>query len=171
MPKGVKEDLFVRFVNIGWSERLVRVELGPCWEWSGSKAKRGGYGQISGRGSVLKAHRLSYEYHHGVSVPSDLMVRHQCDNPPCVNPAHLLTGTALDNQQDSVSRGRANHQVMTGEKCPASKLIWEIVQEIRNSTGSSTPFVKKYGISKSAVSDIRRGLTWKDQGSVKTENY
>ena len=35
------------------------------------------------------------------------VVRHTCDNPRCINPAHLVGGTQADNMQDMLRRGRA----------------------------------------------------------------
>jgi hypothetical protein len=82
--------------------------LGPCWVWTGST--RNGYGQI-GTYTVAKnhqpksAHILSYELVHG-KVPEGKHVCHSCDNPPCVNPSHLWTGTARQNLRDAQAKGR-----------------------------------------------------------------
>lgn len=53
----------------------------------------------------LRAHRVAYWLTTG-EWPADHVVRHTCDNPPCVNPAHLLLGTHSDNTQDKMDRGR-----------------------------------------------------------------
>lgn len=156
--------LIQRFLSIGWI-----IDDNECWIWNGSKAhKRGGYGQISnGRNNVLKAHRVSYEYFNG-EIPNGLIVRHICDNPPCINPKHLLVGTTKDNARDAIERSRATHQVMSGEMCPASKLTWEQVLEIRSSKESYGKLSKKYNVSKTAIANIIKNKVWKDQGSVTT---
>ena len=51
------------------------------------------------------AHRYSYSYFVG-EIPEGMLVRHTCDNPPCVLPSHLRLGTTQDNVNDKMKRGR-----------------------------------------------------------------
>jgi hypothetical protein len=74
-----------------------------CWIWKGVIV-RGGYGHTFFKKSV-KAHRFSYMIHKG-ELEKEKMVCHKCDNPLCVNPEHLYLGTAKDNHNDMVNRGR-----------------------------------------------------------------
>lgn len=53
-------------------------------------------------------------------VPPGKQVRHVCDNPPCVNPLHLMIGTSADNTHDMLARGRQNNQRKT--HCPRGHL-------------------------------------------------
>ena len=76
-----------------------------CWIWLGSKSKKKGYGvaQLSSN-KPISAHRLSWLLHHKRGVPSGYYVRHRCDNPSCVNPSHLATGTPLQNSRDRLRK-------------------------------------------------------------------
>lgn len=74
-----------------------------CWEWQGSRNKQH-YGRVMANGRVQLAHRLAYELAHG-AVPEQLIL-HACDNPPCVNPAHLFPGSQADNVRDMIAKGR-----------------------------------------------------------------
>jgi hypothetical protein len=85
-----------------------------CWPWLGATAGSHGYGAISvctvGFGRKLqRASRVSYVLANG-PLEVGMIVRHACDNPPCVNPAHLVSGTQYDNVQDMVERGRVHRQ-------------------------------------------------------------
>lgn len=74
-----------------------------CWNWTGYLYH--GYGILSVARKPTKAHRVSYEIHHG-AIPSGMIICHRCDNRSCVNPDHLFVGTYKDNNQDIVDKGR-----------------------------------------------------------------
>ena len=93
------------------SERVmskVRVEASGCWVWQGSAGKDG-YGRmvyrLDGQRVIRGAHRVSWEVANG-PIPEGMHVLHRCDNPPCVNPAHLFLGTQADNMRDMTRKGR-----------------------------------------------------------------
>ena len=104
------------------------VQKQECWEWMGT-TYRGNYGhfrrKIDGIWKMYKAHRYSYEYFNG-PIPNGLIIRHSCDNPKCVNPAHLLVGTHKENSQDMIKRGRKGYGVG-----PNSKRHDNLVTDIR----------------------------------------
>ena len=88
-----------------FEERVERIPEVGCWLWTGGMQNMG-YGVITnGRGSKKLAHRFSWELHNG-PIPEGLHVLHRCDTPLCVNPHHLFTGTAKDNIDDAVAKGR-----------------------------------------------------------------
>lgn len=76
-----------------------------CWLWTGKSKHRFGYGFINNGGRVELTHRVAWTLANG-EIPAGLQVLHSCDVPSCCNPAHLFIGTASDNVQDMVSKGR-----------------------------------------------------------------
>jgi hypothetical protein len=92
-----------------------------CWYWTGAKLPNG-YGAVGLYDTSYYAHRVAWAIYYGDTTK---FVLHKCDNPPCVNPAHLFLGTQLDNMHDCTSKGR---------KTPPPricKLTEEQVQRIR----------------------------------------
>lgn len=82
-----------------------RPELGPCWIWT-STSIPGGYGQFWLNGKYERAAYVALLLTPGTDLSGGPFTCHHCDNPPCVNPGHLFSGTPLDNMRDMVAKGR-----------------------------------------------------------------
>ena len=106
-----------RMLHVGWVETVRRLDT-PCWEWAGDRHESG-YGLMTNPYGSRYVHRTAYETWVGV-IPEGHLVRHKCDNPPCMNPDHLETGTHSDNRRDMLERNRPEYP--TGPDHPASKL-------------------------------------------------
>jgi hypothetical protein len=134
-------------------------ELGPCWIWTAA-IDNGGYGVFQLRDKVsVRASRLAWELTHGIPLGRRI-VRHQCDNPPCCNPAHLLDGTSKDNSADAIERGRLARGVNHGR----AKLTLELAQAIRRERALGATQVQlaaRYGISRATVRQVLSGRTWR----------
>ena len=85
-----------------------------CWPWTEGLDTKG-YGQFHAQGKNWRGHVYSYCMFKD-DVPEGQLVRHTCDNPSCVNPAHLVLGTIGDNARDRDSRGRGRNSSKT--HCP-----------------------------------------------------
>ena len=151
-----------------WSKVDVMFSEQECWEWRGSQ-KHNGYGTFRLPGPTrqcVPAHRVAYSLVNG-KIPTGLIVRHTCDNPSCVNPNHLLTGTHQDNADDKVARGRSrlNKPPQSGVLNFASKLTADQVSEIRKRIARgerNTVIARDYPVGHATISKIRTGNAWAD---------
>lgn len=106
----------------------VDRSAGPdgCWPWTGS-SKPGGYGRIRLTGAargMRRATHLSIEIETGLPFPKGKLACHHCDNPSCVNPAHLFLGSHADNVADKEAKGRgAGPTRFQGDRCRQGHLL------------------------------------------------
>jgi hypothetical protein len=135
-------------------------EWGKCWTWV--KADRGhGYGVLSVNDKEVAAHRFAYTLLVG-PIPEGLWVLHHCDNPTCVNPAHLFLGTNQVNAQDRVSKRRS----AIGSRHGRSKLDPEKVRSIRRRLllggreNTIAVIARDFGVAPNAINNIKSGLAW-----------
>lgn len=124
-----------------------------CWEWTANKNNKG-YGLFRPGGSRPKclAHRLSYEEKNG-AIPKGSIIRHSCDNPACVNPAHLRAGSQYENMIDKVARLRHGFETMAPSAVIA--LLKDYVSGV-----SRKELSRKYGVPLSSLSDYTGGKSW-----------
>lgn len=150
MKKHTAED-FWKFVN----------KNGPngCWEWTGTKAIAFGYGSFGINGKNILAHRFSLKQ-TGVDIAGKF-VCHQCDNPRCVNPAHLFVGTANSNNQDRAAKLRGYRKLNREQVLYIREHGTKGVGQGQTGISNVTALSKKFNISVNAIYDILGRKTYK----------
>lgn len=137
-----------------------------CWEWTGARQPTG-YGHFGVNGRTVGAHRFSFELANG-PIPAGVYICHSCDNPPCVNPAHLFIGSPTDNVGDMSAKGRARapgpRRPSRGADRWSAKLSEADVIAIRASYAaggiSQRAIAERYGVRQSSVSRALAGRRW-----------
>lgn len=157
--------------------RHVDRSAGPdkCWPWTGHRLARMKYGRLSPKDGGLLAHRVAFELSGGV-IPPDMIVMHQCDNPPCCNPAHLSVGTIADNNRDRDRKGRAAKGLRNGnytrpdahargEKALTATISETTARAIlaacRAKNERHAAIAARFGVSQRMIRSIAYGESWK----------
>lgn len=142
-------------------EKVDRRGPDECWPWTKATNEHG-YGVMRPEGQrsgpTVRAHRVSLML-AGVDIDG-LVIRHSCDNPPCVNPAHLSVGTEADNSADMVARDRHAR----GSRSGTSKLTEHQVIAIRARCAAGEMHrvvATDFGVSRPTITGIVNGKTWR----------
>lgn len=142
------------------------VDENGCWICDSYtplyKDGRHGYFKIhrvlNGEMKQMLIHRYVYENLHGIRLDSNVVLRHKCDNPMCINPNHMITGSHKENVQDRVERNRS----AKGEVNGRSKITEEDVRYIRASKETKAFLSKKFGVDPKVIYNVQNFLSWKD---------
>jgi hypothetical protein len=142
-----------------------KISLAGCWEWKAtSRARAFDYGKFWYCGRYEKAHRASYMMFVG-EIPEGLCVLHRCDNPPCVNPAHLFVGSKRDNALDMLAKGRGGQHKNPniGDRRKDAKLTTQKVLDIRRLCGagmSQGNAAKMFGVGQPTIFKVVHRHRW-----------
>jgi hypothetical protein len=149
-----------------------------CWPWLGRRDRKG-YGRATWKGREIRVPRLVFELIHGPIVKRagyhGTVIRHACDNPSCCNPAHLLAGTAADNNRDRQERGRTvlptyaqrMQNVARGERVAGARLTEAAVRTIRErfaAGASKRELALAFGVSRRTIQFAVEGKSWAHVG-------
>jgi len=131
-----------------------------CWLWTLGK-DGDGYGIFSAEihgVKVRKAHRFSYMLATGEILGRHQLIMHSCDNPQCVNPAHLDAGTPAENTADMMRKGRDRYgRLVQAQK--VAKLSDEQVVAILADARPYAVIAAEYGVHKQTVLAIKARTT------------
>ena len=144
----------------GYIFNNIAFGVSDCWTWTGNK-NSDGYGIMPHSMDGKLSHRFVYEMYKGELSSKDV-VMHTCDNPPCVNPNHLMKGTQAENISDMVAKKRQWRPV--GSSNPKAKLDNEKVSEIRRlfNNGKEVKHIAKlYDVAISTIYRVVKGESWK----------
>lgn len=136
--------LVERLVNRGWT-----TTPRGCWEVNGHRVGWG-YSYLRFNGKRMGVHQWSHIAWVG-PIPEGHVVRHKCDNPPCMNPEHLETGTNGENRQDSVSRGRTPRGELHWNAQLTNQDVLDIKTEYAKGVLTHQMLADVYGVSRVAI--------------------
>lgn len=144
-----------------WS-KVDKRGPGECWEWKASRHPFG-YGHFRLGGKVVNAHRVAFMLANG-KWPEPFCC-HRCDNPACVNPAHLFEGTHADNMADMVAKGRLRQEGRPGTANPNAKLTEQGVRDIRaNWVLCRTTYdelAERFGVNRTTIHRVVERIDWR----------
>jgi hypothetical protein len=151
------EDLETEFFDqVNYQGRIVRPDLGHCFDWLGPRSHVYGGFKFEFKGRVFTyTHQYVYALKTGLMPPTRKdwpeVLKHECDNTLCCNPDHIRRGTQTDNLKEMWARGRGKKGRTLTEAD-----VWEILESSRR--GEAVPALsKRFDVHQMHIYGIRGG--------------
>ena len=133
------------------------INKNGCFECISHFKTSDGHCQIQRNGKRTYIHKLIYNKTFG-NTGNNLIIRHKCDNPSCINPDHLESGTHKDNVLDRVKRKRSAF----GQKHGRAKLTDKNVKFIRNNKElSNFQLAALFKVDSKVIRNVKQFKSWK----------
>ena len=156
--------------TLWWIRQHIRAQPAPytdlkgdCWLWT-QRVNDLEYGLLRYKeNSMFKAHRASWELHHGTEVPTGLDIAHLCNRPACVQPLHLDPQTRKQNMQYAKLHGRTKGPSLKGSTHPLSVLVEADIPIIRKLAASGMvhkDIGHRFGVSAECIGNVVRRVSW-----------
>ena len=132
-------------------ENAIEDKTSGCLIWQSGKNENG-YGLGHFRSKTYYMHRFSYQLFHEKTLSPKIFVCHdpeKCNNPPCLNPDHLVEGSALDNSQHRFLAGTMNLKYLPEQVEKIKELL------VKYPNKSNVEIAKETKTSRKLVGNIR----------------
>lgn len=144
-------------LNERFNKSYIVNNISGCWEWTKSRDNEG-YALLYDKTKRIRAHRYSFELFNG-TIKSNHVVCHTCDNPGCVNPAHLFQGTVHDNVSDMLSKERDKMIGSRNNKAKLNENLARIIYQDKSSSLKS--LADQYNVDISTIKNIKAKKSWR----------
>lgn len=142
---------------------LENSDIGPCIDHG--RRSVSGYaksGADARKGLPRLLHRRIFLESNGFLPP---VVMHRCDNPRCINPAHLVAGDRDKNNKDRAEKGRSaktrlDLRKLTEQDATAIRKRWAERRGKRDPINGICAISRDYGVDANVVYNIVEGRTY-----------
>lgn len=123
-----------------------------------------GYGLVKSpyrKSRCVRLHRVVFAKKLGIELSSlaGVVVRHTCDNPRCINPAHLIAGTKADNNRDRAERGRSAKDVPSRQKLGPQDVAFILNNHIpRHKEYSASALARRFKVHNKVIHNVLNGV-------------
>ncbi len=130
-----------------------------CWEFTGY-IHPDGYGRFRYEGKQWATHQLSFVLCVD-DIPTGLLVCHECDYKPCINPEHLFLGTHKDNSIDMFAKGRVQRDGSNNGRALFTESEVRTIKTLLRNGATCAELAAAHNVSWGTIKCIKANKTWR----------
>lgn len=168
--QNIKHDLFDMLVQdtLTLMALIARTEpSGDCLLWQGATSSGHPIYKPQGCDCTL-VRRAVFQLNGGLLVPRKPL-ESRCGERLCINAAHLYASTISRIAKKAAAlgawKGLDRRIRISMAKRQTAKLTMEKAREIRSSPETGPVLAARYGVDKSLINNIKRGVIWRDHAN------